>query len=248
MEEQQPVLPGQSNQPSFEPVSRAGRLKNIDISKLFLPLAIILAGVMVSGTIVYINFSKAQLGGEGNKKQELNAVSLKKWAKELKLDTTAFNSCFDASKYTDEINKDIQDGSTAGVEGTPTFYINGTKIVGAQPFENFKTIIDVALAKSAVAGAITVSVDDDPVLGNAAAPVTMIEFSDFQCPYCLRFWQETLPQIKQAYVDTGKVKFVYRDFPLSFHPGAMPAAQAANCANKQGKYWEMHDLIFKKQI
>ena len=247
MEEQQPVLPEQSNQPLSEPTLPAGRLKNVDISKLFLPLAIIFAGVMISGAIVYINFSKAQLCGAGNKQQELNAAALKKWAKELKL-TAAFNSCFDASKYTDEINKDIQDGSTAGVEGTPTFFINGTKIVGAQPFESFRTIIDAALAKPAVAGTITVSVDDDPVLGNAAAPVTMIEFSDFQCPFCLKFWQETFPQIKQTYIDTGKVKFVYRDFPLSFHPGAMPAAQAANCANEQGKYWEMNDLIFKKQI
>ena len=94
---------------------------------------------------------------------------------------------------------------------------------------------------------VTVGTDDDPVLGNPDAPVTMIEFSDFQCPYCRSFWRDTLPQIKSQYIDTGKVKLVYRDFPLSIHAQAMLGAEAANCANAQGKYWQMHDEIFKQQ-
>lgn len=94
---------------------------------------------------------------------------------------------------------------------------------------------------------VTVSADDDPFLGRADAPVTIIEFSDFQCPFCRTFWKETLPQIKQEYIDKGKVKLVYRDFPLSFHPSAMPAAQASECADEQGKFWEMHDVIFQEQ-
>ncbi|MEK6835933.1 MAG: DsbA family protein [Nanoarchaeota archaeon] len=90
--------------------------------------------------------------------------------------------------------------------------------------------------------------DDDPFLGDKNAPVVMIEFSDFQCPFCRRFWQDTLPQIKTNYIDTGKVKFVYRDFPLSsIHPGAQPAAEATECADDQGKFWEMHDKIFEEQ-
>lgn len=92
-----------------------------------------------------------------------------------------------------------------------------------------------------------VSVDDDAFLGDKDAPVVMIEFSDFQCPFCRSFWRDTLPLIKSEYIDTGKVKFVYRDFPLSFHPGAMPAAQASECAREQGKFWEMHDRIFIEQ-
>jgi protein-disulfide isomerase len=94
---------------------------------------------------------------------------------------------------------------------------------------------------------VEASVDDDPVLGDPKAKVTIIEFSDFQCPYCRSFWSDTLPQIKKDYIDTGKVKLVYRDFPLSFHAAAEPAAQASECADDQGKYWEYHDKLFSEQ-
>lgn len=96
-------------------------------------------------------------------------------------------------------------------------------------------------------GSVKASEDDDAFLGEKNAPVVLIEFSDFQCPFCRSFWRDSLPLIKSEYIGTGKVKFVYRDFPLSFHPGAMPAAQAAECAEEQGKFWEMHDKIFSEQ-
>lgn len=92
-----------------------------------------------------------------------------------------------------------------------------------------------------------VSVDDDPAKGSATAPVTIIEFSDFECPFCARFYSQTLSQIEKNYIETGKVKFVYRDFPLSFHPNAQKAAEAAECADEQGKFWELHDKIFDNQ-
>ncbi len=93
-----------------------------------------------------------------------------------------------------------------------------------------------------------VSLDDDPVKGNPDAPVTVVEFSDFQCPFCSRFFQQTLPLIEENYIDTGKIKFVYRDFPLdSIHPNARPAHIAAECADEQGKFWEYHDLLFQEQ-
>ena len=97
---------------------------------------------------------------------------------------------------------------------------------------------------------VEASVDDDAILGDENAPVTIIEFSDYQCPYCGRFWAETLPLIKEQYIDTGKVRFIYRDFPLQNHPMAQPAAEAAECARDQGgddAFWEMHDLIFANQ-
>lgn len=94
---------------------------------------------------------------------------------------------------------------------------------------------------------VDVSADDDPFLGNPDAKVVLIEFSDFQCPYCRKFWRETLPSIKKEYIDTGKIKFVYRDLPLSIHPGALPAAMASHCAQDQGKYWEYHDKMFAEQ-
>lgn len=88
---------------------------------------------------------------------------------------------------------------------------------------------------------------DDYVLGNKDAKVTIVEYSDFQCPFCEKFWEETLPQIKKQYIDTGKVRFVYRHFPLAFHSSAKPAALATECAGEQGKFWQMHDKIYEEQ-
>jgi protein-disulfide isomerase len=92
-----------------------------------------------------------------------------------------------------------------------------------------------------------VSLDDDPIKGNKNAPVTIVEFSDYQCPFCGRYFSQTYPQILKQYVNTGKVKYVFRDFPLSFHKNAQKAAEAAECAHEQDKYWEMHDKLFENQ-
>ncbi len=94
------------------------------------------------------------------------------------------------------------------------------------------------------------SVDDDPILGDKNAPVTIVEFSDYECPFCKRHFENTYQQLVKEYVDKGKVRIVYRDFPLSFHePMASQEAVAANCARVQGgdkKYFEFHDEIFKR--
>ena len=90
------------------------------------------------------------------------------------------------------------------------------------------------------------SPDDDPSWGPVDAPVTIIEFSDYQCPYCKRFHDETLPQIQAIY--EGQVRFVYRDFPLtSIHPHAQKAAEASECADDQGRFWDYHDLLWTNQ-
>ncbi len=95
---------------------------------------------------------------------------------------------------------------------------------------------------------VKISMDDDPIRGDPNAPITIIEFSDFQCPFCARFHVQTLPLIMKEYIDEGKVNLVYRDFPIqSIHPNALPAAVAAECANEQGKYWEYHDMLFENQ-
>ena len=91
------------------------------------------------------------------------------------------------------------------------------------------------------------TVDDDAVMGDASATVTLIEFTDYQCPFCARFFTQAFPQIKKNYIDTGKVKYVVRDFPLSFHQNAQKAGEATECADDQGKFWEMHDTLFNKQ-
>lgn len=96
--------------------------------------------------------------------------------------------------------------------------------------------------------AVKISIDDDPIIGDPDAPITIIEFSDFQCPFCARFHVQTLPSLLEEYIDQGKVKLVYRDFPIqSIHPNALPAAVAANCANDQGNFRDMHDMIFENQ-
>lgn len=96
-------------------------------------------------------------------------------------------------------------------------------------------------------GKIVELMDDDIKLGSDSAPVVMIEFSDFQCPFCRKFYTESFANLKKDYVDTGKVQLVFRDFPLSFHPSAQKAAEAAECAADQNKGWEMHDKMFEEQ-
>lgn len=83
-----------------------------------------------------------------------------------------------------------------------------------------------------------------PVKGEENAPVTIVEFSDFECPFCGQFYTQTLPQLITDYIDTGKAKLYYRHLPLSFHPQARPAALASECANEQNAFWEYHDVLF----
>lgn len=129
--------------------------------------------------------------------------------------------------------------------------IAGVLIAGAVFYSNRSPGEQTAnpLGGGQVGGRIEVSADDDPFLGPKNAKVTIIEFSDFQCPFCRSFWRSTFDQIKSEYIDSGKsVKFVYRDFPLAqLHPLAQKYAEAAGCAGDQGKFWEMHDKIFGEQ-
>ncbi|MEM4385148.1 MAG: thioredoxin domain-containing protein [Candidatus Anstonellales archaeon] len=86
---------------------------------------------------------------------------------------------------------------------------------------------------------------DVPMKGSQNAPIIMIEFSDFECPFCKRFADTTMPQLMQNWIDTGKIRFYYIHFPLNFHPKAEPAARASYCAQKQGIFWEYHDKLFQ---
>lgn len=146
--------------------------------------------------------------------------------------------------------------------GTPFSILLGALIIASSIYvSNGGTILGFAKSNIADKGSVTppsvapvvagsvvgVSADDDPVLGNPDAPVTLIEFSDFQCPFCRALWRDTLPQIKSQYIDTGKVKLVYRDFPLDIHQSAQITAEASECAHEQGKFWEFHDKIFEEQ-
>jgi protein-disulfide isomerase len=103
---------------------------------------------------------------------------------------------------------------------------------------------------SGSAAKVSVDLGDSPVLGQASAEVVIVEFSDYQCPFCAKFASEALLAIEAAYIDTGKVKLVYKDFPLDFHPEAAPAAEAAHCVREQlgdAGYFAMHDKLFVGQ-
>ncbi len=91
---------------------------------------------------------------------------------------------------------------------------------------------------------------DDPMIGSKDAKITIVEFSDYECPFCSRFYSSTYKQLKAEYIDTGKVNLVFKDFPLDFHQNAKPAAIAANCVASQlgdDAYFKMHDKIFENQ-
>jgi protein-disulfide isomerase len=85
------------------------------------------------------------------------------------------------------------------------------------------------------------------VIGRDDAPVTIIEFTDLQCPYCARYASQTFPRLKRDYVDTGKLRYTSRDLPLPFHSFALPAAVASRCAGEQGRFWEYREALFASQ-
>lgn len=92
---------------------------------------------------------------------------------------------------------------------------------------------------------VNVSTDGDPSIGPSDAPITIVEFSDYQCPYCQAWYQQTFDKLMASY--PGKILFVYRDLPLPGHPESLPAAEAANCAGEQGAYWKFHNDLFSGQ-
>ena len=89
--------------------------------------------------------------------------------------------------------------------------------------------------------------EGEPSLGHARAPLTIVEFSDFECRYCQQFHQTVMPNLKKKYIETGLVRFIHKDLPLPFHRHALPAAAAARCAGEQNKYWRMYGALFDGQ-
>lgn len=183
---------------------------------------------------------------------------------DLDLDTKKLISCINDKETESLVTTDMETGTSLGVQGTPAIFINGRFLGGAFPFETFKEIIDKELAgtgsddvkdysqtlqgyypNSFKPEKQEVKIGNSPAKGPAAAPVTIVEFSDFQCPFCTRV-NPTIAQIMSQY--QGKVKVVFKHFPLvSIHPKAQSAAVASLCASKQGKFWEFHDKLFETQ-
>jgi|SRR3989344_993698 len=129
--------------------------------------------------------------------------------------------------------------------------VGGSRTVGTIPTQpTAQAPVAPQAAPPEDTGPVKVSLDDDPVLGDKNAPVTLVDFSDYECPFCKRHFDLVYSELKKEYIDTGKVKMVYRDLPLSFHdPMATKEAIAANCARDQGgdsSYFKYHDEIFKR--
>lgn len=126
----------------------------------------------------------------------------------------------------------------------------GTSIQGGSTSQrqSFSTGFQPSQLQPAPVKISSISLDSSHTLGRPGAAMTLVEFSDFQCPFCERFFTNTLPQIQKTYVDTGKLKLVYKHFPLTdLHPNAREAASAAECANEQGKFWPYHNTLFSNQ-
>lgn len=114
--------------------------------------------------------------------------------------------------------------------------------------EDLKALLRRLAAAAGEPPDVVVAVTGHPTRGSRDARLTLVEFSDYECPFCGRYFRETLPQIERDYVQTGKIRYVFRNFPLeAIHKEAFKAAQAADCAGEQGRYWEMHDRLFSHQ-
>jgi len=167
------------------------------------------------------------------------------------LDVTAWQACRSAPAAAGQVNVDASLGSALGVPGTPTFAVNGVLLVGSQPASAFRAAFDAARTRAQASGVAAsqyydfavpdVPVGSSPVRGPADAWITVVEFSDFQCPYCGNV-QATLASVLPDYGTDVRVAF--KNYPLSFHPYARPTAVAAECAHAQGRFWQFHDLVF----
>lgn len=207
-----------------------------------LPASILIAALIIGGSIIYM----VKSGGGSGPDKSVNPLSLP-----YKGGKTAFSECLDSGKHNATAQADNAAGAEAEVNSTPTTFVNGKKVVdeqGRSVGANGQIIL--AAIEAAVknpspeikTGPFALT-DRDIILGDANAPVTVIEYGDYQCPFCELFSAKVQPLIKQQYVDTGKAKFVFRDFPFlgqeSFDAGA-----AVECAKDQGKFWEYHDALY----
>ncbi|MBL4687642.1 MAG: thioredoxin domain-containing protein, partial [Nannocystaceae bacterium] len=208
----------------------------------------------------------------------LSPQILARYAMESGMDVEALRRDLAALEYGPEVSRDMRQARRLGVDSTPTFFVNGREMSGAQPAEAFVQVIDaeLALARKWVAqgvapteiyahaiadgysrveytksrrdldpdGVFPVPVGDSPTVGPDTAPVTIIAFGDFECPYCAR-GHETVAEVRKQYGD--KIRFAYKHSPLSFHSFAFLAARASVAAQRQGKFWAFHDALYGRR-
>ena len=211
----------------------------------------------------------------------LQPTDLEGYAKAVGLNVAKFKADMESPEIDAQIKKDMEDGTKYGARGTPTLFVNGVPVRGAQPFAAFQAVIDKELVlaeklmKEGVAkkdvyaeiikreagktvdgatppaaqpaaptGPVKIDIGRAPTMGPKSAPIKVVMWSDFECPFCGRV-NPSVEQLKKEYGD--KVQFAFKHYPLPFHQKAKPAAIAALAAHRQGKFWEMHAKLFENQ-
>jgi len=195
------------------------------------------------------------------------AAAFRGYAGQVGMDDAAFVACLADPANADLINTQLQRGAALGIDGTPTFFINNKRVVGDQPWAIFDEVISAELAGSprtldgysAAVKALAaktppqfeilpsrVDFTGSQIEGDANAPVMVVEYSDFQCPFCKRWVEQTLPKLRAREKEGVALAFLH--FPIvQIHPNAGFASLAGACAARQGKFWPMHDLLFARQ-
>lgn len=185
------------------------------------------------------------------KEADLHAI-----ASQIGLNAGPFSDCVKSGKARKFLDAELAEGNSKGVDGTPAFYVNEQLVDGAYPYEHFQRIIEGILDpnkaganipdKPAAPAPPKIATFDDlegkPSLGDKNAPVTVVEFSDFHCPFCKRV-TPTIEQLVKNY--KGKIRRVWRHYPLPMHSGAEHTHEASQCAAEQDKFWEYHDKLFE---
>lgn len=184
-------------------------------------------------------------------------ASLLSYARQLHLDVPRFQRDFDSRATSAKLDADLEESHAFAIDQTPTLFVSGRSIIGVQSEDTLSAMIDKAANKPPADG--TPKPDDAPLeasiaaailasptaaTGAPAAPLTIVEFTDFQCPFC----RAAVAPMEQLLADRGRqIRWVFRAFPLDFHPEAEIAAEAALAAREQVKFWPMHDLLFAHQ-
>jgi len=188
-------------------------------------------------------------------------ADLDRIAAEIGLDTSRFQECLKSGKHRSFLQEETKAGGQKGVQGTPTFYVNEKQVAGAYPLDYFTQLVESILnpGKAAPPGEPAAQKPSEPStpppakkveftdlkgrpsVGPENASVTLVEFSDFHCPFCQKV-SPTVEQLMKNY--EGKIRRVWRHYPLAMHTGAGRTHEASECAHDQGKFWPYHDKLF----
>ncbi len=177
------------------------------------------------------------------------------YAKRLGLNMAAFQDALDTHAFRPIIERDLAEAKGLGVTTTPTLFVNGRRLAGPQGYASLGAVIESVLAGIpesqrvqdeivAPGPAQAINLEHAPAKGPATAPISLVEFTDFECPFCAAV-APTVKQLLAAY--PSQVRLAFKHYPLPMHKEAALAHEAAMAASEQGKFWEMHDALFASQ-